>query len=64
MARPIKPRRISFNPNVTYFKPQGPPPQPLPGPELKGLVPLNLGIVLFFLILIKDATFPILSIYP
>jgi len=22
MVRPIKPRRISFNPNVTYFKPR------------------------------------------
>jgi len=25
MARPIKQRRISFDPNVTYFKPQGVP---------------------------------------
>ena len=25
MARPIKQRRVSFDPNVTYFKPQGVP---------------------------------------
>ena len=25
MVRPIKPRRISFNPNVTYFKPRAVP---------------------------------------
>lgn len=25
MARPIKPRRVSFNPNVVYFKPRAVP---------------------------------------
>ena len=34
MARPIKQRRISFNPNVTYFKPQGVPMRDLEVVEL------------------------------
>ncbi|GMX58367.1 MAG: hypothetical protein MCSN_0210 [Candidatus Microsyncoccus archaeolyticus] len=34
--RPIKPRKICFNPNVTYFKPRGIP--------LKGLEEIELNI--------------------
>jgi uncharacterized protein len=34
MARPIKPRRILFNPNVTYFKPRAIPLSALKETEL------------------------------